>query len=370
MPRMIDLIRQSAVPAAIMRSAARGALSLPASEMIEILVYLTGNSVFGDTAKLTLAGWDTGSLSVVAADPATSPDVLEHLSAPENFRPQLLPALMENPSVPEKVLVKMAGSRRSELLQGMMGSNRARNAPAVLRALAANPFLDSHHRQEAATLLGSVQEGSSRDSDDVLDLDVATYLREHAEEIRAAEALPFQLFGGTAEEQAEVAAAATTQPATSASVAAHAMAAAAKTERERQNPVQKIAKLSVGERVQLAMKGNKDERFILIRDGARVVCSAVLESPKLTDSEVETFAAMKNVQESVLRGIAAKRKFMKNYSVIRILTANPRCPIDVSVPLLGHLMAQDLKHLSTNKNVSDTVCKLAYKMFRERLKSR
>jgi hypothetical protein len=75
--------------------------------------------------------------------------------------------------------------------------------------------------------------------------------------------------------------------------------------------------MSVGERVQLAMKGTKDERFILIRDGSRVVSLAVLESPKVTDTEVEGFAAMKNVQEIVLRGIAAKRKFMKKYGVIR-----------------------------------------------------
>ena len=34
MPRMIELIRQSAVPAAVMRTAAKGALAVPAEEMI------------------------------------------------------------------------------------------------------------------------------------------------------------------------------------------------------------------------------------------------------------------------------------------------------------------------------------------------
>lgn len=370
MPRMIDLIRQSAVPASLMRSAARGALSLPAAEMIEILVYLTKNPVLGDTAKLTLAGWSLDSLLTAAGDPATPAEVLEHLSAAENLRAELLPCLLENPSVPASRLVDIASSQSLQQLRLMLASSRVRNLRTVLKAIAANPRLDGSGRSEVGRWLAAIETEQDGDPDNVLDVDVANYLREHADEIRAAEAIPFQLFGGTDEEQYEVTDAAAQPPATSTTVAVSAMAAAAKAERDRQNPVQKIAKLSVGERVQLAMKGNKDERFILVRDGARVVCNAVLESPKLTDSEVETFAAMKNVQESVLRGIATKRKFMKNYAVIRILTANPRCPIDVSAPLLGHLLTQDLKHLSSNKNVPETVRKIAYKMFRDRLTSR
>ena len=60
MPRMIDMIRQAAVPATLMRAAARGALSLPESETIEILVYLANHPLFGEQARLTLAGWDIG----------------------------------------------------------------------------------------------------------------------------------------------------------------------------------------------------------------------------------------------------------------------------------------------------------------------
>jgi hypothetical protein len=114
------------------------------------------------------------------------------------------------------------------------------------------------------------------------------------------------------------------------------------------------------------MKGNREERYILIRDGCKVVSSAVLECPKLTDQEVETFAAMKNVQESVLRGIAGKRKFLKLYPVIRSLASNPRCPLDVALPMLKNLLIQDLRNLSMNKNVSDTLRKVAFKMFKEK----
>ena len=68
MPRMIDLIRASAVPSTLMQSAAKGSLSVPPREMIEILVYLAvNNKVFAEQAQLTLAGWDEAASQAAAA---------------------------------------------------------------------------------------------------------------------------------------------------------------------------------------------------------------------------------------------------------------------------------------------------------------
>jgi hypothetical protein len=139
---------------------------------------------------------------------------------------------------------------------------------------------------------------------------------------------------------------------------------------ERPSPIQKIARLNVGGRVQLAMKGNKDERAILIRDGARIVSSAVLESPKLTDSEVDSFAALKNISDSVLRLIGTKRKFVKRYNVMRILCNNPKTPLDVSLALLPRLNSNDLKNLTKNRDIPDTLAKMAVKLYRERTSAR
>jgi len=44
MPRMLDLIRTSSVPATLMQAAARGALSVPPEEMIEIMVHLANHN--------------------------------------------------------------------------------------------------------------------------------------------------------------------------------------------------------------------------------------------------------------------------------------------------------------------------------------
>jgi len=130
--------------------------------------------------------------------------------------------------------------------------------------------------------------------------------------------------------------------------------------------LQKIARLDVKGRIQLAVKGTKEERAILVRDGTKIVALAVLDSPKISDGEVEKFATQKNVLEAVLRSIPMKRRFAKNYAVVRNLTFNPRTPLDVALGLMKNLLVQDLKHLSGNKEVSETVRKLALRMFKQR----
>jgi pentose-5-phosphate-3-epimerase len=73
---------------------------------------------------------------------------------------------------------------------------------------------------------------------------------------------------------------------------------------------------------------------------------------------------MKNIQESVLRAMAAKRNYIKNYGVLRTLVNNPKTPIDVALPLLQHLQVKDQRSLAVNKNVNETVRKMALRMWR------
>jgi len=358
---MIDLIRESAVPANVMRSAARGALSLPPVEMVEILVYLSGHHLFGEQARLSLAGFDQGAMKDVASDPLTPGPVLEYLAAPQNVRPALLPLLLGNSSLPEQTLLELAQCKSREIFLGLLACERVRQDRNVLDAMLANPEVDERVQAQVMNALARLGSGEgdvlSTEADpreDILDIaeDLEKYMAVHAADIAAEEAKGFQLTDLTEDEKKEL----------------HTQTAPGKekADTKRMSPLQRIATLTVGERVQLAMKGSREERYILIRDGSKVVSSAVLEGPKLTDQEVETFAAMKNVQESVLRGIAGKRKFMKLYPVMRALTSNPRCPLDVALPIMKNLLVQDLRNLSMNKNVPDTLRKVAFKMYKEK----
>ena len=58
---------------------------------------------------------------------------------------------------------------------------------------------------------------------------------------------------------------------------------------------------------------------------------------------------------------------MKNYNIIRNLTFNPRTPIDITLSLGKNLMTQDLKNLSNNKEISDTVRKMALRMYKQKM---
>ena len=138
-------------------------------------------------------------------------------------------------------------------------------------------------------------------------------------------------------------------------------------EERRDSTLQKIAKLDIKGRISLAMRGSKEERSILVRDGTKLVALAVLESPKVSDGEVEGFALQKNVLEAVLRAIPMKRRFAKNYSIMRNLVYNPRTPLDLSLGLMKNLLIHDLKNLSANKEVSDTIRKLALRMFKQKV---
>jgi len=413
MPRMIDQIRASKLPSNMMQFAARGALSVPPAENIEILVFLAKyNKVFGDVARMTLAGWDAKASFDAASNPQTPGQVLDYFM--ENLRPQLLPALLENPAVAQETLAKFAISASRESIETMLKSSRVRRSEAILDCLRSNPYLNKGESEEISGLIscasnknkdeggtsiaGVNHPGVGNENEQVLsaaaddgggevpDEAVSAYLSEHASEIAAEGEKPFQAIGGvldllgkdyfpqssTSEGGGDAPPpVAGTNHAAAGAAAAPARAAPGKKERpdgaKRDNTVQKINRLDIKGRIQLALKGNKEERSLLIRDGTKVVALAVLEAPKLSDGEVEKFASQKNVLESVLRAIPLKRRFMKNYGVVRNLVGNPRTPLDLGLGLMKHLLTQDLKNLSANKEVSETIRKLALKMYKQKL---
>lgn len=137
-------------------------------------------------------------------------------------------------------------------------------------------------------------------------------------------------------------------------------------EEKRQTLLQKLSKMTVSERVQFAIKGGSEARRTLIRDSNKVVQRAVLQSPRLTDQEVEAFAAMTSLTDEILRLIAGNRVFKKNYAVVRNLMSNSKTPLDVTLHMLPMLNAVDLKKLSTNKNVPETLRTTAMKLIRTR----
>jgi hypothetical protein len=389
---MLDMIKANAVPANLMAAAAHGSLSMPAVETLQVLVHLTQNRVFGKQARLTLAAWDLEAAQAAVADPSVPPEIIGYFLNLDNIRPKLLPNLIENPAVAEDALLILAAEGSRDVVRAMLASPRIRASHKLLHPLSLNVHLDEKESQQVQTWLagtelrvvGGTESGiapcapqSSGDTDvdssEEAQAALTAFEREHAAELASTADAPFHPIGGTyGLEIAETGASAPEVP-TQAVPAPAAAAAPARAKiksapdpKARESVLQKISRLDVKGRVQLAVRGTKEERAILVRDGTKLVALAVLQSPKISDGEVEKFAGQKNVLENLLRGITMHRRFMKNYIIIRNLTANPRTPIDVSLGLVKHLIPLDLKNLSNNKDVSETIRKMALRAFKQK----
>ncbi|MGB2714361.1 MAG: hypothetical protein WBC51_09300 [Vicinamibacterales bacterium] len=129
-----------------------------------------------------------------------------------------------------------------------------------------------------------------------------------------------------------------------------------------------LSSLSIVERMKLAMKGTREQRAQLVRDSNRMVATAVLSSPKLTDAEVEAFAKMGNVSEDVLRIIGTNRSWLKNYGVTLGLVKNPKTPPGISMQLINRLSERDVKMLAVDRNVPEALRLVARKLMVKALK--
>ena len=123
----------------------------------------------------------------------------------------------------------------------------------------------------------------------------------------------------------------------------------------RPSTVQKIASLNVAGRMSLAMRGSREERAVLIRDPNKIVGAAVLSSPKLNETEVESIAKMGSVSEDVLRTIGSSRAWTKSYAIVHALVRNPKMPLALSMNFLQRINDKDLRSLSTNRNVPEVL---------------
>jgi hypothetical protein len=138
------------------------------------------------------------------------------------------------------------------------------------------------------------------------------------------------------------------------------------TEQDRVNVFLQIQRMSVAERLKLAMLGNKEVRGILIRDPNRAVQTAVLANPRITETEIERVASSKIIDDEVLRLIIANREWVKKYAIKVALTGNPKTPLKESMRLLPHLRDKDLSTVARSRNLPNVVVMAAKKLLAAR----
>ncbi|HOJ13263.1 MAG TPA: hypothetical protein PLS81_01850 [Deltaproteobacteria bacterium] len=128
---------------------------------------------------------------------------------------------------------------------------------------------------------------------------------------------------------------------------------------------QRIQAMSVAEKIDLAHKAGKDARTILIRDSNKLVQLAVVQSPKITESEILAIAANRQVSDEVLKEIGMSKEWLKNYQVRLALVNNPKTPLSIALAQIPYLNKRDLGLLAKNRNVPRPVVVAAEGRLRE-----
>jgi hypothetical protein len=116
-----------------------------------------------------------------------------------------------------------------------------------------------------------------------------------------------------------------------------------------------IVTMGMGEKIKLALRGNKEARAILVRDSNRLIRRFVLTNPRITDSEVIGIARNRNADDEMLRMIGDKREWIRNYQVKLALTTNPKTPLVMAIKYVAVLGERDLRQLARSKNVPEAV---------------
>ncbi len=331
----------------VVTTIARGFLPLPQEELIAVLAYLavSADSEINQLAHESLKEVPTRSILGFAANEQSSPEHLALLTrATEDVA--VIEALIRNRTLPDGSLVELAGHADPDV-QEIIVINQARilKAPQILDALLSNPKLSPDVRRRAMETREEFFDKKAR-------------LEKLAEE-EVAEFLPDDDIADLLA-KAEVEPPAATPPPELSETELHDPA--------KQSVFVQILNMSVGEKVQMAFKGGKTWRTILIRDRNKLVCSAVMRNPRMGESEAEQIAGMRNVDDEVLRLVSMRRDWMSKYNIVIALARNPKVPIGVVVPLINRLTLRDLKGLKDDKGVSEVVRSMSRKLFAQRSK--
>jgi hypothetical protein len=116
-----------------------------------------------------------------------------------------------------------------------------------------------------------------------------------------------------------------------------------------------ITAMTVGQKIKLALRGNKDARAILLRDRDRLIRRLVLQNPRFSDAEAIQLCRNRSADDEALRKIGDHREFMRNYQVRLALATNPKTPLVIALRLLPSLGERDLRQLAKSKNVPQAV---------------
>ena len=390
---VVEAIIRGTAPQPARLAAARGLLPLPQNDLLEVLVFLRGarDAEIADAAAATLDSQTSKDLLIAARAEDTSPPVLEFLAGVATKQRDLSEAVILNSNTPDNAVAALAVVVTDGSLLELIAVNQQRlvRSPQIIDAILQNAartkeaerrarethreFFEKERgaRQIADELRarGKTAAAEFFESADLsgpagdLSLDDAWLLAQHIE-VSDSELddawLPAERYEELVTETADEVAANIRR------ILETEQLETGEVPQERVSLIRRIMFMNARDRMKLAMKGDREARGILIRDSNRVVSTAVINNPRITDHEIENIAAMRTVADEVLRIIALNRAWARSYPIIHNLVRNPRTPIPTVVGILPRIHTKDLKNLSQNRNVSEAVRRQATRLSQAR----
>ncbi|MDX9719989.1 MAG: hypothetical protein RBU37_04515 [Myxococcota bacterium] len=137
-------------------------------------------------------------------------------------------------------------------------------------------------------------------------------------------------------------------------------------EERRMSRWQLLERMNAAQKIRLALLGNREDRFVLLRDSRKVVHMAAIKSPKIGPGEAAQIAASRNLPDGVIHHVAKARDWVRYYPVMLALVNNPKCPLADSMAFLKQLRPNDLKTLQRNKNVPTQLARQAQVIARQK----
>ncbi len=386
---VVKAIIEGTAPQPARVAAARGLLPLPQNDLLELLVALVDSedSEISSAATETLAAEDSANFLIAAKADDTAPSVLSYLATQLAEDREIHEALILNNKTPDQALALVAAKTGEGSLLELLAVNQQRlvRSPEIIEAILSNTARTSEaerraletrreffEKERGARQIADELRARGKDAaaeffesaelntpDGPLTLDDAWIIAQHIE-VSDADIDDTWL---PAERYDELV------PETAAEVSAnvHRVIENEKLERgevsaERISLIRRIMFMTTRDRMKLAMKGDREARSILIRDANKVVSSAVINNPRITDHEVENISAMRTVADEVLRLIALNRAWARSYPIIHNLARNPRTPIPTAMNILPRIRTKDLHNLIQNRNVSEAVRRQAQRL--------
>lgn len=388
---VVKAVVEGTAPRPAQLAAARGALPLPQNDLLEILVNLFEGSdeELRSAAGETLSAQVTDALEATIRSSTLAPRVLAHFSTRTDLTPSIQEAIITNAATPPDAIAHFARRTPNAPLLELISFNQQLliQNPAIIDAIVANPnrtpdaerrvlelkreFFEKERGAQqianelrakgndaAAEFLEQAEFSDDLGSENGLSIDDALFIAQHIE-VPDQETddswLALEYIEEIYEESEEQRQAA--YKAILGDLQADDEASA-----ERISMLNRIMRMGVKDRVKLAMKGDREARNILIRDPNKLVSSAVVNNPRITEKEVENIAAMRSMSEEILRQLASNRQWSRSYPIMHNLARNPRTPLANVITILNRLQLRDLVALSKNRNVSDAVRRQALRL--------